>query len=80
VKQTISQGGSTRLAQPRPKRADFIAKWLKSHASFHIDGTGPDHRAALRVLAIDPTLELVPDDSMVGSRAMPGWRLQRRAR
>jgi hypothetical protein len=77
IKQTISQGGSTRLARPRLKRTDFIAKWIAERGSFHIDGEGPDYRAAVKLAAADPTLEIVESGSVVAGRVIPGWQLRR---
>jgi hypothetical protein len=74
----MSQGGSTRFARPKPKREDFIRKWLLTHDSFHVDGDGPDLRAAEKLVKGDPGLELVNEDTVAGKRMIPGWRLQRR--
>ena len=81
MKQTVSQGGSTRAARPRPRREDFILRWISSRGSYRGDGFNtPDRRIAEKLAARFADLELVADESLVNGSALPGWRLQRRAR
>jgi hypothetical protein len=74
------QNGAAMIARAKPNRETFILRWIASRGSYRGDGlSGPDYRAARKLVALCPDLELVQDDSVVGDRTIPGWRLQRRA-
>jgi hypothetical protein len=68
------------VAGVRPRLVDFVRRYVERVGSFRGDGAGGAYRrAAERLAAADPMLEIVADPSIVAGREVPGWRLRRKS-